>query len=125
MNKTPYRERGLTFISFVMVIGLVGFSALLLLKIGPIYINNYKIRSSLESLKNEPEVASKSKQEIMSLLSKRWDVNSVDYVTKDDVMITKDVGMTRVQITYDVTKPILGNVDALVHFNETIEVAEN
>jgi hypothetical protein len=125
MNKTPYRECGLTFISFVMIVGLLGFSALLLLKIGPIYINNYKIRSSLESLKKEPEVALKSKQDILILLTKRWDVNSVDYVTKDDVMITKDVGLTKVQITYDVTKPILGNVDALVHFNETIEVAGN
>jgi hypothetical protein len=125
MNKTPYRERGLTFISFVMIVGLLGFSALLILKIGPIYVNNYKIRSSLESLKKEPEVALKSKQDILILLTKRWDVNSVDYVTKDDVMITKDVGLTKVQITYDVTKPILGNVDALVHFNETIEVAGN
>jgi hypothetical protein len=125
MSKTPSRERGLTFISFLMIIGLVGFSALLVLKIGPIYINNYKIRSSLESLKSQPEIASKSKQEIMALLMKRWEVNSVDYVSKDDVMITKDVSLMKVQITYDVTKPILGNVDALVHFNETIEVAEN
>jgi hypothetical protein len=108
-----------------MIIGLVGFSALLVLKIGPIFVNNYKIRSSLESLKKEPEIASKSKQDIMALLMKRWEVNSVDYVSKDDVMITKDVSLMKVQITYDVTKPILGNVDALVHFNEIIEVAAN
>jgi hypothetical protein len=125
MSKTPSRERGLTFISFLMIIGLVGFSALLVLKIGPIFVNNYKIRSSLESLKKEPEIASKSKQDIMALLMKRWEVNSVDYVSKDDVMITKDVSLMKVQITYDVTKPILGNVDALVHFNEIIEVAAN
>lgn len=125
MHQTPSRQRGMTFLGFVMLMCLIGFFSMLTLKIGPIYLDHYKVLASLEGLKSDQDLASRSKQDILGTLGKRWDIDMVNSVTKDDVYIVKEMGKVTVQIAYDVTKPIMGNIDVLVHFNDSIEVGAN
>ncbi len=125
MHQFPSRQRGMTFIGFVMLVCLIGFFAMLILKIGPIYLDHYKVAASLQGLKSDPELPSRTKQDIINTLTKRWYIDMVDSVTKDDVHVVKEAGHITVQVAYDVTKPIMGNIDVLVHFNDSIEVGAN
>jgi hypothetical protein len=125
MAPDPCRERGMTFISFLLLIGLIGFFSLLILKIGPVYLDHYKVKATLESLKADRDLASKTRDEILRSLEKRWDIEMVSSVSRDNVVIDKNSQQITIQIAYDVTKPILGNVDVVVHFNDAIEVGSN
>jgi hypothetical protein len=125
MYQPPSRQRGMTFLGFVMLMCLIGFFSMLIIKIGPIYLDHYKVVASLEGLKADPDLPSRSKQDILSSLAKRWDIDMVSSVTKDDVYVAKEMGKVTVQVAYDVTKPIMGNIDVLVHFNDSIEVGAN
>lgn len=125
MAKCLSGQRGLTFISFLLLIGLIGFFTLLILKIGPAYLDHYKVKSSLEALKADRDLASRSREEILRSLEKRWDIEMVDSVSKDDVTITRDIHQMSVRVAYDVVKPIFGNVDVVVHFDDAIEVSSN
>lgn len=118
-------ERGLTFLSFLVVASVAGFLLMLVLKIGPIYLDHYKVVASLQSLKADPSFPSKTRDEILRGLEKRWDIDMIDSVTRDDVVITKDYQRIKVQVKYDAKKPIMGNVSALVHFDDAIEVGAN
>ncbi|CAL1239374.1 DUF4845 domain-containing protein [Candidatus Methylocalor cossyra] len=123
MGDTGNRQGGMTFLGFLFFMALLGFFATLVLKIGPIYLNHFKVRSSLESLKNNGDLPSLSKQEIVSLLMKRWNIEMVDDIlSPDNVAVTKEPDRTKVQVVYDVTKPIFGNIDVVVHFDDAIEV---
>jgi hypothetical protein len=115
----------MTLISFMIVAGVAGFLLMLALKIGPIYMDHYKVVASLEALKSDQELATRTRDEILRKLEKHWDIDMIDSVTKDNVVITKGVGELTVQIVYDVTKPIAGNVDVIVHFDDAIEVKAN
>jgi len=119
------RQKGLTLVGFLSVLFLIGFFSLLALKIGPVYLEHYKVASSLESLKTENDIALKSREEILTLLQRRWQVNSVERVTAKDVKITKQGSYLKVQVAYDVAEHVFGNVDALLHFNDLIEVGSN
>jgi len=119
------RQKGLTLVGFLSVLFLIGFFSLLALKIGPVYLEHYKVASSLESLKTENDIALKSREEILTLLQRRWQVNSVERVTAKDVKITKQGSYLKVQVAYDVAEHLFGNVDALLHFNDLIEVGSN
>ncbi|HYE36541.1 DUF4845 domain-containing protein [Methylocaldum sp.] len=125
MANFPSRQRGLTVTGFLFVLFLIGFFSLLVLKIGPVYLEHYKVASSLESLKKDNDIASKSREEILSLLQKRWEINMVERVTAKDVKITKQGAYLKIQITYDVAEHLFGNVDALLHFNDLLEVGSN
>jgi hypothetical protein len=49
----------------------------------------------------------------------------VDDVTAKDVQITKQGGHVKVQVAYEAVEHIMGNVDALVSFDDAIEVGTN
>lgn len=122
MSASLQRQRGLTLISTVFVLGLIAFFTMLVLKIAPIYIDHSKVVNSLAGLKETPDIRSKSKEEIWSALDKRFNFNYVDNVTKDDVIITKRGNYLKVEIVYEVVEKIVGNLSVLVEFNEAIEV---
>jgi hypothetical protein len=122
----PSRERGLTFISFLLLMGLIGFFTLLIVKIGPVYLDHYKVVASLAALKSDKDLVTRTKGEIIRALEKHWEIDMIDsFLSKDNVVITNDGNQLKVQVTYDVAKPILGNVDAVMHFDDSIEVSSH
>jgi hypothetical protein len=125
MDHYPSRQTGMTLIGFLLMFALIGFFTLLVLKLVPIYLEHFKIVSSLNSLQKEPDLGVKTKEEILSLLQKRWNINMVDDVTAKDVQITKQGGHVKVQVAYEAVEHIMGNVDALVSFDDAIEVGTN
>jgi len=121
MKNLPESQRGLTMISIVFILGLIAFFTLLVLKIGPIYMDHSKVVNALEALKKTPDVEHKSKQEIHSILGKRFDMNYVDHIENEDITITKHPGYLKVEIAYERVEPIVGNLSVLVDFDNTIE----
>ena len=122
MNTSPANQQGLTFISLVFILGLIGFFVLLGLKIGPIYLNHSKVVSALADIKKNPDIEVQSESEIRNSLSKRFDINYVDDVTQDDITITRHGNYLKVVIEYEVARKIVGNLSVLVEFNDNIEV---
>lgn len=122
MNTMPERQRGLTLISLIFVLGLIAFFTLLVLKIAPIYIEHSKVVNSLAALKQTTDIQTKSKAEVWSVLDKRFNLNYVYDVTKNDVKITKRGTYLKVEIEYEVVKKMVGNLSVLVEFDDVIEV---
>ncbi|WP_341327505.1 DUF4845 domain-containing protein [Methylotuvimicrobium sp. KM2] len=122
MKASLQRQTGLTLISTVLLLGLIGFFTLLILKIAPIYIDHSKVVNSLAGLKQTVDIQTKNKNEVWNALDKRFNLNYVYNVTKDDVKITKQGNYLKVEIDYEVVEKIAGNLSVLVEFNEVIEV---
>lgn len=123
MNHRPSRQQGMTLISFLILFAMVGFFILLGLKLSPIYLEHYKITTTLNNLKNEPEIGEKSAKEIAYILQKRWDVNGIDRInTRDSLTAEMDDGDMVIQVEYEVAEPIIGNVSALVKFKDSIKI---
>ena len=122
MQSLPNKQRGLTFISLVFILGLIAFFTLLVLKIAPIYFNNSKVKNALAAVKESTDVTTKSRREIMSSLEKRFNMNYVEFVTDDDIKIIAQPGYVKVNIDYERVEPIMGYLSVLVEFHEGFEV---
>lgn len=121
MQTLPNKQRGLTFISLVLLLGLIAFFTMLVLKIGPIYFNHSKVVNALEAVENTTDITSKSRTEIMSSLQKRFDMNYVEYVTPEDIHIKAQPGYVQVEIDYERVEHLVGNLSVLVEFHEGFE----
>lgn len=119
---SPKREKGLTFISLIFVLAIVGFFALLILKIAPIYIDHSKVVNALKAMKEAPELPNQSVDQIKNSLAKRFSMNYVNAITYNDIKITKHNNYVKLQAQYEVVEKIIGNASVLVQFNDTIEV---
>lgn len=126
MKASLPKQKGMTMIGFLLMFMLIGFFTLLTIKIGPLYLEHFKITSSLESLKKEPDWSEKPKEEIQKMLQRRWDVNSVDtVVASKDAQVTRQNGRVSVRVSYEAVTHIMGNADVLLTFDDSIESEPN
>lgn len=124
MNLSPKRQQGLTLISILFILGLIGFFVLLTLKTVPIYLDHGKVKSALEALKATPELGTKSEVEIRGSLSKRFSINYVYDVKKEDITIIKHGNYVKVDIEYETVVPLVSNLSLLAEFHDTVEAGQ-
>ncbi|MDD1620668.1 MAG: DUF4845 domain-containing protein [Methylococcaceae bacterium] len=115
------KQRGLTFISIALILGLIAFFTLLILKIAPIYINHSRVVNALAAVEATTDITTKTKQEIKTSLEKRFDMNYVEHVKPEDIKIIAQPGYVSVNIDYERVEKIAGNLSVLVEFHEGFE----
>lgn len=116
------KQSGITAIGMLIIIGLIAFFTLITLRLAPLYLENFKVVSSLESLKNEPELAVKPGPEIVQLLMKRLDINDVDNVGPQNIEVRRLPNGVIVAVKYEVRKEMVGNIDIVGKFDKSVKV---
>lgn len=117
-SNLPRHQGGLTFISWVFVLMILGFFVLLGLKLFPIYSTNFSVRQAMESVGKEPGVGNKSNAEVMTMLESRLYMNYVRDLPQDAIKIKRDSdGKRSLEANYEVREKIMFNVDIIVSFN--------
>lgn len=115
------RQQGLSLIGFLIVVILVGIFALVAMRLFPIYSEYYNVVGSMESLKNQPGVATKSPDEIKNLFFRRLYVNYVESVERKNVLVSRDGGL-HIRVKYEVRRPMVGNLDVVASFDKTVQL---
>ncbi|MCL7422378.1 MAG: DUF4845 domain-containing protein [Methylobacter sp.] len=124
MNLPPKHQQGLTLISMAFILGLIAFFVLLVLKIAPIYIDHSKVVNALAAIEATTDIETKSEHEVRASLDKRFNMNYVYDVTKDDIKVTKHGNYLKVEIEYETIVKIFGNLSVLAEFYDVIEVGK-
>lgn len=119
------RQNGMTGIGWLLVLGLIGFFTLAGLRVIPMYIEGYKVRSALNSLNKEPNITRKSPAEIVRMLQRRFDVDDVKSVTKDDIVISRGDGRLLIEIEYEDRRHFMSNLDLVAVFKEKAEFIQH
>jgi hypothetical protein len=115
----------MTFISLLLLLAILGFFVLLLLKLGPLYLENYKVKGVLTGLESDTMLNAGSAGEVRSLVDRRLYINEVRRLTPKDIKVKREGNVVHVEISYEVREKIVGNVDAVVSFHDTAEIKVN
>lgn len=123
--KGLHKQRGMTAIGWMLVLGLIAFFTLVTLRLLPMYMEYTKVVSVLESLQNEPGITRKSKAEIRKLIGRRFDVNDVRELDPKLASIVQKSGVLTVTMVYERRTSLFGNIDLVAKFNKEVEVVAN
>lgn len=110
-------QRGLSFISAMVMLIMFGFVALFIIKLVPVYLENFSIRSALESFKTEP-VGYATQVDVENALAKRFGINDVKTVAASDVLVEPDGKDFALTLEYEARVPFVSNVFLAVKFTE-------
>ena len=124
MRNIRKQEQGLTLISYIFVLLIIGFFVMLILKITPIYMDHNKVANSLAGLKDTPDLENKSSRAIKKNLESRLNLNYVYDVTAEDITIVKRGNYVRVDIEYEVVEHLVGDLSLLAQFHDFVEMGE-
>jgi hypothetical protein len=109
----------------LIVLVVAGIGLTIIVAIGPLFIKNFSVQSTIKSLQTEPELASKSILEMRQVIERKFDVNQIDMVQavcrdkeKSCLKIEKTKTSVRIDGNYEARVHVMGNVDAVVMFND-------
>ena len=123
--RNKHKQKGMTGIGWMMVIGVIVFFAVVGMRAFPIYMEGFKVRGALASLQEQPGITRKTKSEILKMLFSRFDVDDITNVTRENIFIEKSKDVLTVTIDFEVRKHVMGNMDIVGKFYEEVEVVAN
>lgn len=129
INKS--KQKGATFISWMIVaaIGILIFSAVI--KVGPSYLEYNSVRSMMDSIAAEPGIKDKNKRYVYAQVNKYININGM--YTLEKAMAEQKVFKVsqlrkgngkRLTAHYEVRKHWLGNLSYLVDFEYSVILGE-
>jgi len=122
MTGTRHRQNGMTFIGIALLLVVIGAIALTAVRIVPIYIENFAVKSVLTAVENDQRIDPKSKAAIWGSIKKRLYINEVRLIKKEHVSMSRKNGKTTVTIEYESRRPYIGPLFIGGHFVETIVI---
>lgn len=118
-------QRGMSVWQMLIVLLVIGLGLTIAVAIGPVYITNFSVQSTIKSLRDEPELASKSVLELRQAIERKFDVNQIDVVQavcrdreKACLKIERAKGILRIDGNYEARVHVIANIDAVVIFSD-------
>ena len=117
MTKQLEEQRGITFIGLIVVLAIVGFFAVIGIKVFPAYTEFSGVKNIIESISKNPDFENMSDGKIREIFIKSASIGYITTVSGNDLVIGKNQdGVKYVGIEYQVVKPIVANVSVLLDF---------
>ncbi len=117
------KQKGLTLISWLAIIAVVLFNAIIAMNVVPVYLNDHSVKSLMEGLETDSSVRGATPKKIKDTITKRLRVNNVYSVTKDNIDIKKIKNDYVITIEYEPRGKLVGSLDYIVTFKHEARVA--
>jgi hypothetical protein len=123
--QTYGRQQGITMIGFAMLLGVLGFFAYAAMKLLPAYTEYFGVVKSMKGLQSEANIEHETIDEIRRKLNYQFSLQYVDEnnVPPSSMQLITANGEHSLRIAYDRDIPFMYNVDLLVHFDHTVDLA--
>ncbi|MBK1653347.1 DUF4845 domain-containing protein [Allochromatium vinosum] len=118
------RQRGAGFLLLIVLIGLASFFGTIALKVGPLYLNFWTVRSIMEETAQQLDPTQEGDvRGIVTSIEKRLYINSIENIKGSDFEVERiDGERFQVRLAYEERVHLFFNVDAVVAFSHQIEV---
>ena len=114
------KQQGMTLMSFVMVLVVVGFFALVVMKLFPMYSEYNNLKGVMDAFAANPASTSMTPGQAWADLERRFNIAYVESVKRENMILTRTGRTSTMQIKYEVRKPLFGNLDVVANFDRTV-----
>jgi Domain of unknown function (DUF4845) len=119
------RERGVTFLGWLIILVPVALVLYAGIRLTPVYLEYMKVARTLEQVRDELKGDQPDANMIRNAIERRFDVEDVNVMTvrdADKLKIIKQGTGYKVQAVYQATAPYVSNVSLLVSFDKTVQI---
>ena len=117
------KESGRSLINMLIIVSMVGVIAMAGIRLVPIYSQHSTAMAVIKEVAALPGAAERSMSELWPDLERRFRINKVTQIGREDFTTTDQGGVRSLRVTYEVRTPMMGNVDAVVTFDRSFVLA--
>ena len=114
------RQHGMTVIGMLLLLIVIAFVALIAMKVVPMYIQYFSIKSTIESVRKEPQLAQMTPQDIQNAIQKRFDIGYVENITARDLKIRNDRNGRVLDLVYQDERTLFYGLSIVLKVNEAV-----
>lgn len=118
----PGKQKGLSMLGWMVIIGIAVFFVILGMKLVPSYIEYYSIKTVLRSLQEDRQANQRTVKQIRDTIIKRLKINGVYEFDRENIKIKKEKNQMRVNVVYEERKKMVGNIDVVMHFEDQVDL---
>lgn len=121
--KSVHSQKGMSLLSWLVVLGLVAFFASAAFKVLPHYFDNMALEKLITSVETDKAANVRSINEFYSHVSKGMQVNSIrDLNLQDALKVKMENNEFRAHLKYEKREPLIENIDLVVRFDKEFRV---
>ncbi len=130
MKNMKIKQRGIGFIGWCSVLGVLAFFILTGLRIFPLYTEKFAVIKAMESAAKQPDAANLSKGEVRRNFQKNVEINSntLRFTKEKDlkrmVKIVKNKEKKYIHVAYEGRNEYIKDIKFLLEFNHKVELGE-
>jgi hypothetical protein len=115
-------QRGLTLISWIVVIVFLLFQGVIAMNVIPVYMTDSSVKSIMEELPSDAAARDADPKKLKLLVIRRLNINSVYSIKPDNIKVKKGRAENIVTIEYEPRGKLIGNLDYIVSFKHEVRV---
>lgn len=114
MQASIERQRGLGWFGLLLLFGIIAFFAIVVVKVGPIYLNHGTLNRVLAT--TAKEVGADDISGIRRTLERRWDVDYIDYIDDREIKVKRTAKGRVLAYDYSPEVNLFYNVYVVIKF---------
>lgn len=116
MYKSIKRQRGLGWFGMVFLFGTIAFFAIILIKVGPLYMNQMTLARVVKGVADDPAMGAAGPEAIRSALYARWAIDYISQIDAGQVKIKRSDKGRLLAYDYEARVNLFYNVFVVIHF---------
>jgi len=129
MNKMLNKQRGVTFLGWLIILAIIAFFVMITLRLFPLYNEKMIVVSAMNSVAGRPEAAQMANSEIIKNFQRTVQVggspNFSDANTRKYVKVEKPDskgGGRMLTVTYEFRNKFFDDIEFVLNFNRSVEL---
>jgi Tfp pilus assembly protein PilE len=115
-SNRPARQRGITLISFIFVLIVVGFFGYMAMVLGPAYNEYFAVKKAMNFVAQNSSPSEQDLGKLAKMLDKQFNVGYVDNVVGNQATLVKNSNGNLLVMDYEVRKAFVYNIDFVCKF---------
>ena|SRR5436190_11312335 len=112
------RMRGLGLVQLIVLLGAIGFVAVMGAKLMPSYIEYFNVKKMFAGMSQAGEING-TVREIRQAYDRRNAIEDVKSIRAEDIEVTKEGGETVLTANWSARVPLVSNISACIDFTVT------
>jgi Tfp pilus assembly protein FimT len=117
-----HRQRGISFIGFIIVLAVVGFFLFLGMKIGPTYVEYYSIRNAVNKVAAEAQGADLAA--IRKAMDRQMTIDYAGSYKPEFIRVQREGDQLKLVLNYEIRKPLIYNLDFVAKFQHSAPIRQ-
>ncbi|MFC4253673.1 MAG: DUF4845 domain-containing protein [Sinimarinibacterium flocculans] len=117
------RQRGLGWFGLLFVLGVIAFTAIVVVKCLPIYLNQMKIASSINKVASDPSNGRAELHELRRDLQRFWDIEDINYLQPRDIKVKRTANGRFLSYEYEARERLFYNISIVIDFQDDVQLA--